>query len=68
MSIQEIYRDICRDFPDVLDVKQVSVILGVSEKTVYRLLRNGSIDSMKVGREYRIPKVVLLKYVKIFNS
>jgi excisionase family DNA binding protein len=51
-----------------MDVQQVSKLLGVSTKTVYRLLRNGSLDSLKVGREFRIPKVNVMKYVKIFDS
>ena len=64
----EIYRVVFRDYPDVLDVKQVSTMLGVSTKMVYKLLRDGSLDYLKIGREYRIPKVNLMKYIKIFGS
>lgn len=67
-NTQEIYRVVFREYPDVLDVKQVSVILGVSTKVVYRLLREDTLASLKVGREFRIPKVSLMKYVKIFGS
>ncbi len=52
-------------YPDVLDAEQVSAILGVSTKTVYRLLHDGSITALKVGRSYRIPKVHLLSYLKV---
>ena len=68
MNTQEIYCIVLKDYPDILDVKQVSVILGVSTKTVYRLLRENTIKSLKVGREFRIPKVNVMKYVKIFGS
>jgi excisionase family DNA binding protein len=68
VNTQEIYRVVFREYPDVLDVKQVSVILGVSTKVVYRLLREDTLASLKVGREFRIPKVSLMKYVKIFSS
>ena len=64
----EIYRVVFRDYPDVLDVKQVSTMLGVSTKMVYKLLRDGSLDYLKIGREYRIPKVNLMKYIKVFGS
>jgi len=67
MSSQETYSVVFKEYPDVLDVKQVSQLLGVSTKTVYRLLRNGAIDSLKVGREFRIPKIAVMKYVKIFH-
>ena len=68
VSTQEVYRATFKDYPDVLDVKQVSQLLAVSTKTVYRLLRSGTLDSLKVGREFRIPKVNVMKYVKIFGS
>jgi len=68
ISTQEIYRIVFKEYPDVLDVKQVSTLLGVSTKTVYRLLRSGTLDSLKIGREFRIPKVNVMKYVKVFGS
>ena len=68
INAYEIYKAVFKDYPDVLDVKQVSELLGVSTKTVYRLLRNGSLTSLKIGREFRIPKVNVMKYVKIFGS
>ena len=63
-----LYRAVFTEYPDVLDVRQVSKLLGISTKTVYHLLHNGSITSLKVGREFRIPKVNVMKYVKIFDS
>ena len=68
ISTQEVYRATFKDYPDVLDVKQVSTLLGVSTKVVYRLLRDGSIVSLKIGREFRVPKVNVMRYVKIFSS
>ena len=68
ISRQEIYRIVFKEYPDILDVKQVSALLGVSTKTVYRLLRDGSLDSLKIGREFRVPKVNVMKYVKVFGS
>ena len=68
ISTQEIYRIVFKKYPDVLDVKQFSKLLGVSTKTVYRLLRAGTIDSLKIGREFRVPKVNVMKYVKVFGS
>jgi len=65
INTQEIYRAVFKDYPDVLDVKQVSQLLRVSTKTVYRLLRSGMLESLKVGREFRVPKVNVMKYVKI---
>ena len=68
ISTQEIYHIVFKEYPDILDVKQVSALLGISTKTVYRLLRQGTLDSLKIGREFRIPKVNVMKYVKVFDS
>ena len=67
-TTQDIYNVVFKDYPDILDVKQVSELLNVSTKTVYRLLRENTIPSLKVGREFRIPKVNVMKYVKVFGS
>ena len=67
INSQDIYNIVFREYPDVLDVKQVSKLLDVSTKTVYKLLRDGSLASLKVGREFRIPKVNVMKYVKVFS-
>jgi len=68
LCTQDIYKSVFKEYPDVLDAKQVSTLLGVSTKVVYRLLRDGSIASLKIGREFRVPKVNVMKYVKIFGS
>jgi len=65
---QEMYRVVFKEYPDVLDVKQVSKLLGVSAKTVYKLIKDGSLSSLKVGREFRVPKVMLMRYIKVFGS
>jgi len=61
------YQAVFKDYPDILNVKQVSEILGVSSKTVYGLLRKGKLESLKVGRSFRIPKVHLMTYARIFK-
>jgi excisionase family DNA binding protein len=68
MEAQEVYKNVFREYPDVLNVQQVSAILGVSAKTVYRLVNQGSLDSLKIGRAFRIPKVNVMRYVRIFGS
>ena len=68
LSTQELYKSVFKEYPDILDVKQVSTLLGVSTRVVYRLLNTGSLISLKVGREFRVPKVNVMKYVKVFGS
>ena len=47
----------------VLPIDQMCEILSVSTKTGYALLKKGSIQHLKVGRSYRIPKAHLLTYL-----
>ena len=67
INAHDVYRIVFKGYPEVLNVKQVSAVLGISEKTVYKLIRNGTFACMKVGWEFRIPKVVIMKYVKVFG-
>ena len=56
-----------KDFPDILNVDQLCEGLGISTKTGYKLLSNGTIAAL-VGRMYRIPKVHVLTYLRILNT
>ncbi len=64
---RELYKVMFKDYPDVLDVKQVSAALDVSTKVVYRLLRDGAIASLKIGREFRVPKIAVMRYLNVFG-
>ena len=53
-----------KNYPDVVDVEQLCVMLGnISKKTAYRLLKSGEIQSVVVGHAYRIPKICVLNYL-----
>jgi excisionase family DNA binding protein len=54
-----------RDYPDILTVQDVSEILGVSTKTIYKLIKQGQIKKRSVGRAFKIPKVNILTYLGI---
>ena len=51
------------DYPDVLSAEQLCEALNISLATVYILLREGRIHSLKVGRAYRIPKFSLIDFL-----
>ncbi len=61
-------KQMLKDYPDVLDVPQLSEFLGVSKKTIYSLLKDGEISAVKVGRSYKVPKVFILKYLKVIAN
>ena len=63
-ELREYYKVMFTDYPDVVNAEQLGVMLGgLSIKTVYRLLKNGTIKSLFVGNRYRIPKIYVLEYL-----
>lgn len=65
MNFKEVYQTVLKGYPEIMSVEETSAALGVSTKTVYKMLKNGTIQNMKVGRSYRVPKVHLLSFLKI---
>lgn len=57
------YLRMFRAYPDALSLKDLSNIFGVSTKQVSKLIHDGKIDAVKVGREYRIAKVNAIRFL-----
>ena len=59
------YAKMLKKYPDVLKIEQMCEALGgMSTKTGYKMLREGRIGSVKVGREYRISKSSVMEFVR----
>lgn len=67
-TMRDVYGVMLKDYPDVMNIEEMSRALGVSTKTGYKLLRTGKITAMKVGRTYRIPKGHLLTYLRVLDA
>lgn len=63
-DMKESYTLMFTDYPDIVNLTQMRKMLGgISNSLAYRMLREKKIKSKKVGREYKIPKVNVIKYV-----
>lgn len=63
-DIKETYTLMFTDYPDIVNLMQMRKMLGgISNTLAYRMLREKKINSKKVGREYKIPKVNVIKYM-----
>lgn len=49
------YNNILSDYPDVLPPEDLMDILKIGKSTVYKILKDGTIKGIKVGRNYKIP-------------
>ena len=51
-------------YKDVVTVKQLAEMLGIGITLAYRLVKQNAIQSIKVGREYKIPKHCVINYLE----
>lgn len=65
LTQKEAYRVMLQEYPDVMNIDDLCRLLAVSKKTAYKLLKDGELGCIKVGREYRIAKAHLLTYFGI---
>ena len=62
---KDTYLVMFKEYPDVVDVEQMSEMIGISTKTAYKLLRENKIQHFKIGRTYKIPKLNILLYINV---
>ena len=60
MYLEKIMFSNCKD---VVTVEQLAEMLDIGLTLAYRLVRQKTIKSIKVGREYKIPKQFVIKYL-----
>lgn len=65
LSQKDVYSVVFKEYPDVVSVSQMSQMLGISEKSAYRLLKENCIEHFKVGRTYKIPKLHIFNYLRV---
>ncbi|MDD3023603.1 MAG: DNA-binding protein [Syntrophomonadaceae bacterium] len=64
ISVEQGYKLMFCDYPDVVDVDAMRVMLGgIGKRMAYRLLRDGTIESVRMGRIYKVPKISIITYL-----
>ena len=52
------------NYPDVVEVEDLRKMLGgISKRLAYKLLAEQEIQSVRVGRAYKIPKICVIEYL-----
>ena len=57
------YFTMFKNEPDVLTVPDVIRLLRMGKNTVYKLLKDGAIGSIKQGKKIIVPKVCLVEFL-----
>ena len=68
MTDCSVYTAVFDNYPDVVTVAQLFEMLGICDKSAYRLLRNNKVKHIRFGQTYRVPKKHILKYLELHES
>lgn len=57
------YSVMFREYPDALTPHQVQEMLGIGRRKTYELLQSGRLQSVRMGRIYRVSKLTVIDYL-----
>lgn len=64
MNMKEQYSVMFTNYPDIINIEQMRDMLGgISLTIAYRLIKENQIKTMKIGRQYKIPKANIISYI-----
>ena len=63
-NLKENYSLMFTSYSDIVDIIQMREMLGgIGITLAYKLLKQRNIKSLKIGREYKIPKCCIIEYL-----
>lgn len=63
-NLKENYSLMFTSYPDIVDITQMRKMLGnIGTTLAYKILQQRKIKSLKIGREYKIPKSCIIEYL-----
>ncbi len=63
MASNNLYELMFTNYPDVVNVEELTKMLDIGITLAYKLVKKGKIQSLKVGRAYKIPKAHVISYL-----
>lgn len=57
------YKIMFAEYPDVVNVKKVSRMLGIGRDKVYKLVKTGEIQKIPCTRSIKVPKANVIEYI-----
>lgn len=62
-ELKELYQMMFPEYPDIVNIRQLREMLGISRQLAYNLINNGELQAIKIGNSFKIPKVSVINYV-----
>lgn len=52
-----------KDYPEVITIDELQAILHIGRNSAYKLLKEGAIETLRVGKKYIIPKLSVMNFL-----
>ena len=57
--------EIFKEYNDVVTIEEIMRMLNIGRSTVYQLLKNGKLYSVKIGKKYIVPKQTVIDFIQV---
>ena len=58
-----IYEDMFKEYSDVVTIEQLMRMLNIGKNKAYELIKNNTIQTVRIGKKYIIPKVAVIQFL-----
>jgi excisionase family DNA binding protein len=55
-------------YSEFITVDEIATTLRLSRMTIYRLLANGQLGHIRIGRNFRIPRSAFEEYLRVHSA
>ena len=56
-ELKELYQMMFPEYPDIVTVRQLREMLGISRQLAYNLINDGELQAIKIGKVLLLPKL-----------
>lgn len=57
--------ELFEDYKDVVNIDDLTKMLGIGKNKAYELINSGQIKSFKIGKVHKIPKRWIIDYIQM---
>ena len=58
-------KELFKDYNDVVTIEEIMKMLHIGRSSVYELLQNGKLYSVKIGKKYIVTKQSVINFIQI---
>ena len=67
-ELKELYQMMFPEYPDIVTVRQLREMLGISRQLAYDLIADGEVQALKIGNRFKLPKVSVINFVTAYTK